>query len=193
MNYRKIIILPALFILSNLFYIGCCKCYDSGNSFYEINNLYVQAQGSGNAVVDTGAVTHVDSILFIYDVIGKCVASKKNPFGFIVNSAYACKCAECGNGGLKLKVASIDITSDSVYNGIPANNSLKSLFKAAFSYNEYITIDSLETWVNSNHAYSFRLLTTTKPTNNFGHVFKLKMVFTDGHEVSVSTKRIYWN
>ena len=192
MNYKKIIILPAFFLLTHIIYIGCCKCEDSNKAFYVINNLTVQTRGSGNAIIDTGTVTNVDSVFLNYNFDLNCTAVHKDPFSFLVNSTYACKCNECGLSGLKTKLAGIDITSDSVYNGIAPNTSLNSLFQVYYYNNNPVSLDSLITLMNTGRVYSTRLFTTTKPGNSQGHKFKLKMVFTDGRELTVFSKTIYW-
>lgn len=159
-----------------------------------INNLTVNSFGSGRAIIDTGLVTNVDSVYLNYNLITDCVASNKNPFASLVNSTYACKCNECGGSGLKSKIVSIEITSDSIYNGIAANTPLNDIFKLKWYNNTVIPIDSFKHEMNETLAriFSMQLFTTTKPGNNKGHVFKLRILFTDGREVSVSSKRIYW-
>ena len=192
MNYKKIIILPALFLLTHILYIGCCKCEDSNKAFYNINSLTVQPRGSGNAIIDTGTVTNVDSVFLNYNFDFRCTASHIDPFSFLVSSTYACKCNECGLGGLKIKLTSIEITSDSLYNGIAPNTSLNSFFQVHYYGNSFISIDSIITLMNTSRVYSTRLFTTTKPGNNQGHKFNLKMVFTDGRELTISSRTIYW-
>ena len=192
MNYKKIIILPAFFLLTHILYIGCCKCEDSNKAFYNINSLTVQTRGSGNAIIDTGIVTNVDSLFLNYNFDFRCMASHKNPLSFLVSSTYACKCNECGYSGLKTKLVNLEVTSDSIYNGIAPNTSLNSLFQVHYFGNSFISLDSIITLMNTSRVYSTRLFTTTKPGNSQGHKFKLKMVFTDGRELSVSSKTIYW-
>ena len=193
MSYKKIIILPALFFLSNFLYISCCKCIDAKDHFYEILNMSVRTHGSGNAIIDTGVGTHVDSVYHTYSMGFNCVASQKNPLSFLVNESLACKCVECGSQGLKSKIISLEISSDSIYNSIPANQSLNSFFYVAFN-NATINLDSLKNLVNDgrNKLYGLQIFTKTKPDNNKGHVFTLKIIFADGRQVMSSTRRIYW-
>jgi hypothetical protein len=194
MRYKKIIILPALFLLSNFLYISCCKCIESKDHLYTINDFRAGAHGSGLSIIDTGMVTHVDTVYLDYSFYIDCVSGQKNPFTFLVNETMACKCGDCGAEGLKSKILSIDITSDSVYNGIPANTSLNNIFKVYTSFTTTISMDSLKTAVNNNQfkLYSLSAFTTTKPGNNKGHTFTLKIVFADGRQVMSSTRRIYW-
>ncbi|MEO6406436.1 MAG: hypothetical protein ABIO32_13165 [Ferruginibacter sp.] len=151
--------------------------------------------GSGNAVVDSNMVTQVDTLYLRYSSYINCVAQEQNPFSFLVNKTMACKCADCGRAGLKSKIRSLELTSDSIYNGIPANGSLNSIFKTYYYSNSVITVDSLKNAVNNNGVklFSLELFTTTKPSNNKGHKLKLKIIFEDGSEVSALTGRLYWN
>jgi hypothetical protein len=194
MNYRKIIIIPALFILSNVVYIGCCKCNDAALNYYNITKLFVTTNGSAKAIVDTGAVTTVDSIFINNDIYRDCVAQSNNNFSFLGNEAMACKCNECGREGLKNKIDSIIITSDSVYQNIAANVSLSNYFKVKQAGNNFISIDSFKNILNtaSYASASEQYVITTKPNNSKGHIFKVKMRFADAKILTASTRRIYW-
>ena len=151
--------------------------------------------GAGNSMVDTGAVTMVDSIYLSYDLMGECVAKQPNNFSFLVNQAQAtsCKCNFCGEQGVKNKLAEISISSDSIYNNIPANQSLNNLFKVETGNQSYLPFDSVKALINRPPTfYYFRAVITTKPGNNKGHVFKLKMKFENGEEIFVDSRRITW-
>ena len=151
--------------------------------------------GSGNTVVDTGVVTTVDSIYLSYDLMGECVAWQNNNFSFLVSQAQAtsCKCNFCGEQGMKNKVAEIVISSDSIYNNIPANQSLNHLFKVETANASTLPFDSVKALINRPPTYyGFRTFITTKPGNNKGHIFKLKMRFENGEEIFVDSRRITW-
>ncbi len=203
MQYKKIILLPALFILSNVLYISCCKCPEVTQKFYAIINGSVTAKGSRNAIIDTGAITNVDSVFLNYKFASNCVAKVENPFSFLVNTSYAfkCDCGLCGENGLKNKILSIDISSDSVYNNIVANGSLKQFFKVRqydYTASGYasISLDSLKTKVNNNKEgliYSEELFTTTKPGNTKSHTLKLTLIFADSSKVFIQSRKIRWN
>ncbi len=196
MRYKKIIILPVLFVLSTVIYIGCCPKAEVF-PFYKILGIGASAYGSGKAVIDTGAVTMVDSIYLNYGFIRDCAKTKNNPVSFLMNQSFALKCGGniCGNEGIKTKIQSINITSDSLYNSIAANTTLNNLFKVTLGNNFFVSIDSLKNSVNnSNRRLDWeQFVITTKPANNKGHVFKLNLQFFDGTILSASTKRIYWN
>jgi hypothetical protein len=195
MNYKKIIILPALFILSNVLYIGCCKCEESIYKFYDITNLFVSLKGSGNAIIDTGKVTMVDTIFINSDIYRDCAARNNSPFDFLSNEAMALSCnCLCGQNGLKNEIDSILITSDSVYNNISANTALNSLFTVKESNNSFTTLDSYKSVLN-NSSYllpNSSFITTIKPNNTRGHIFNVKFKFTNGKVIEAKTKRIFW-
>ncbi len=194
MNYRKIVILPLLFVLSTIIYISCCPNAEV-LPFYKISGIGASAYGSGRAVVDTGAVTTVDSIYLNYGFINQCANNNKNKAAFLMNQGFALSCQEgdCGEKGLKNKILSLTITSDSVYNNLPANTLLNNYFRVNLS-NNFRTLESFITIVNANgHRLEFeQFVITTKPSNNKGHVFKLELQFEDSTVVTASTKRIFW-
>ncbi len=200
MNLKKILILPVGFVLTNIIYIACtnCRCEKISNHYYEVLNITVKPLGSKNTAVDNGTPVNVDSLYLDYLLYTNCVASHKSNFSFLVNTANACSCESCGDMGLKSKVTSIEITSDNVYNGIPANTPLNTFFKTYNKYNIYnysnITIDSLITLLNLNKRGigDLNLYTTTKPANILGHQLNLKTTFANGSTFSSKTKVIYW-
>ena len=196
MNYRKIVILPGLFILSTVVYLSCCPKTEVF-LFYKITGIGASAYGSGRAVVDTGLVTTVDSIYLNYGFIRDCAKNSTNPASFLMNQSFALSCpgAICGEQGIKNKIQSIKISSDSVYNNLPANTPLNNYFKVNLANNSFTGIDSLVVLVNDNKRQLQweQFVITTKPSNNRGHVFKLDLQFLDGSIFTASTKRIFWN
>ncbi|RYY68806.1 MAG: hypothetical protein EOO13_11290 [Chitinophagaceae bacterium] len=196
MDFKKILILPLLFIGSTLLYIGCCQCMEHSKQFFLARSLFVQPYGSGNSVIDTGRVTTVDSLYFNYTFRGECVVKNESPLFFLGNTARAtqCDCIPCGSEGLKNKVVSVVITSDSSYNNIPAHQPLNALFKL---YNDPPTafpFDSIVPTLNRPYGnyYGISLFTTVKPGNSQGHVFTLAIQFADGQTLFVDTRRIFW-
>lgn len=196
MNYRKIVILPSLFVLSTVIYLSCCP-KSQVFEFYKITGIGASAYGSGRAVVDTGLVTNVDSIYLNYGFIQGCAKNSTNPASFLMNQSFALSCLGniCGEQGIKNKIQSIKISSDSIYNSLPANTSLNNYFKINLSNTIFIGVDSLVTLVNDNKKQLQweQFVITTKPSNNRGHVFKLDLQFLDGTILTASTKRIFWN
>jgi hypothetical protein len=195
---KKIIILPIGFILTNVLYTACCNCKPVKNHFFSVQNLTISAAGSGNKVVDNGNTVYMDSLYLETTFNVTCVAAHQNPFSFLVNSAYACSCENCGDQGLKSALTSVEITSNNTYNGIAAGNSLNQFFK---TYNKYhssyspgLSIDSMTTLINSNKIAitSFNLYTQTKPGNTSGHQLQVKTSFANGSVFTTKTKAIFW-
>ena len=194
MSYKKIIILPALFILSTMVYIGCCKC-DDVLEFSEYKNFIVRAYGSGGAIIDTGAITTTDTVFLQYTPQVNCVAVQKSSLTFLGNETYACKCVGCGRSGLKHKVVSIKISSDSIYNGVPADMPLNNFFKAQLYFGtSSIAIDSLVNIINSRQVPYAPIIfhTSIKPSNSKRHLFKMEMSFQNGNLLTTRSRRIVW-
>jgi hypothetical protein len=198
MKYKKIIILPALFILTHILYISCCNCKKEMFPFYKVNSVTNKISGSNHAIIDTGAITNVDSIKIKYDFFNECTAihTNQNPFSFLVNESFACKCEGCGQQGIKSKIITFNISSDSVYNGIIANTSLNSIFAVNVNDNSLnnISIETFKNQINDGRVLisSVNIFTKTKPANTKGHIFKLSLSFEDGRILTTSSNRVYW-
>lgn len=193
---KKILILPLGFLLTTFLYISCCKCLDSNDPFYEATRITVNPRGSGGVLVDNGIPVTSDTVFLNCYLTVNCVAETKTDLSFLVNSAYACKCNECGKHGLKSKLLSIEVTSDNTFNGIAANNSLNSFFKVKgdnINVPDY-SIDSLITLFNAQDGIraGFFLFTKTKPGNTLSHKFKINMVFANNTVLTVITNPIMW-
>lgn len=198
MNLKKLLILPVGFVFTNFLYIACCNCKPVKKNYYEAVNILVKPSGSKNTVVDNSTPVYVDSLYLDCMFYTDCVAAYTNPFSFFVNTANACSCQSCGDEGLKTKIMSIEITSDNIYNNVPANGSLNSIFKTYGKYSAgrgaNISIDSAITLINLNQQRlaDFNLYTKTKPGNTAGHQVNIKAIFANGNTLSSKTKAIYW-
>ena len=197
MKYKKIIILPALFILSTAAYVSCCGDKPVIYPFYKVTGIGVSTYGSGRAIIDTGAITMVDTIFLNFGFIQDCSVKTKNPFAFLENETFALQCPEnaCGNNGIKSKISSLNISSDSLYNSQLSNTSLNNYFKVNYGNSSSVSIDSLIKDINTNRRQlQFdQFFITTKPLNTKAHAFTLKLMFEDGTLLTASTKRIRWN
>lgn len=186
MQYKKIIILPALFILTHALYVSCCNCKEQVLAFYKVNKVSNTIYGSNNTIIDSTAVTNLDSIIIKYNFFNECTASNisKNPFSFLVNESFACKCQGCGREGIKSKITTFNISSDSLYNGIAANTSLNNLFSVKVNDNSLnnLTIETFKNQINDSRVLlsSVDIFTKVKPLNTKGHSFKLTISFEDG-------------
>ena len=199
MNVKKILFLPVGFLLTNFAYIACCNCKPIKDHFEEATSLTLKPFGSNNMVVDEGVTVYMDS-LYVDGVFNyRCVAVQQNPFSAFVNTANACSCERCGYEGLKYALNSIEITSNNIYNGIPAGMSLNNFFKSYDKYDrgssyENISIDSIKTLINKNY-YSLNnvtLYTKTKPGNTFKHQLTMTSTFANGVTFTSKTKDIDW-
>ena len=195
---KKLILLPLIFVLAHVLYISCmpCDCPEIKERFFQVDNLMVEAYGSNKTAIDPGPqVNSTDSLLLKYYPVIRCVAST-NPFSSLVNAAYACSCAQCGTDGPKYDVRTIMVTSDSVYNGRPANSSLNDVFRVLvrnISGPSTITIDSLKSTFNTGlYNGSFTLFTTEKPTDARAHRFTLVFTTQDNTTKTAATNRIHW-
>lgn len=193
---KKLIILPLCFLLIHFLYITCvCNCPDIKDKYFSVKNIAVQALGSNNAIIDS--VTTTDTISLSYDFFLDCVAFQKNPFNALVNSLYACSCKGCGDYGIKSKIMKFEITSDSVYNGIPANTSLNNVFRVKqwnyFTAFDRKTLDTVKTYVNNGYPLaSVKLFSTIKPLDARGHRFTLTLITENNEMKTVTAKRIFW-
>lgn len=198
MNFKKIFFLPAGFLLTNFAYIACCHCKPINKHYVEATNLTINPSGSQNTIVDNGVTVNMDSLYIDGNFSSNCVAVNQNPFSSFVNMANACKCQGCGDEGLKYALNSIEITSNNIFNGIPAgiplNNYFKSYEKKYSGYGSGLSIDSIKTLINKNiHAVgSIALFTKTKPGNNLNHQLTVKATFANGSSFSSKTKDINW-
>ena len=128
---KKVIILPFSFLLIHFGYIACipCKCETVRAKYFRVENIIVWPYANSNMITDPTVPLRTDTISLRYEFSIGCVAYQKNPFTELLNTAYACSCNECGYEGTKSKIRTFEITSDSVYNGAPANTSLNNVFK----------------------------------------------------------------
>jgi hypothetical protein len=196
---RKLITLPLLFLLIHFLYIACiCNCPDMKEKYFKLTNISVQPYGNNNSIIDTGlAVTSTDTITLKYYFVLDCIAQHKNPFAGFINEAVACSCEGCGDHGIKSKIKTIQVTSDSVYSGIPANTSLNNIFKIKnwnyFDMYSNKTLDTVKTLVNNGYGlYSLSLFSVTKPFDAKGHRFTLTLITEDNETKSATTKQIFW-
>ncbi|MEO6541818.1 MAG: hypothetical protein ABIN74_12520 [Ferruginibacter sp.] len=193
---KKILILPIGFLITTFLYISCCKCLDSNDPFYEVTRANINPYGSGGVLVDNGIPVTADTVFLNCYLTVNCVAESKTDLSFLVNSAYACKCNECGKHGLKSKLLSIEVTSDNIFNGIAANNSLNAFFKVKGDYGTMpdYSIDSLISFFNTQSSIraGFFLFTKNKPGNTLPHKFKINMVYANTTVVTAVTHPIVW-
>lgn len=194
---KKFIIIPLVFLLIHFLYIACiCKCPDIKEKYYKVTGIAVRSYGNNNTVIDSGSTT-TDTITLQYDFTRDCLVYHKNPFAELVNQSYACSCEGCGDHGLKSGIKTLEITSDSVYNGIPPNNSLNSIFKIKswnyFNIYDNKTLDTVRTHINNGYGFDrISLFSIVKPLDAKGHRFTFKIITEDNETKTATTKQIFW-
>ncbi len=198
MNLKKILILPVGFLFTNFAYIACCNCKPIKDHYFIATGFTIKPSGSQNTVVDNGVTVNMDSLYIDGDFNTNCVAASQNRFSFLVNTASACSCEGCGDEGLKYLLNSIEITSNNIFNGVPAgmplNNYFKSYNKRYSSYEADLSIDSIKTLINKNFNSlgNIPLYTKTKPANNLNHQLTMTATFANGTTFSSKTRDINW-
>lgn len=198
MNFKKILILPVGFLFTNFAYIACCNCKPVKDHYFIATGFTLKSSGSNKTIVDNGATVFMDSLYLDGDFNVNCVAAHQNHFSFFVNIANACSCEGCGDEGLKYPLSSIEITSNNIFNGVPAgtplNNYFKSYDKKYSSFEAGLSIDSIKTLINKNiSSLSYiPLYTKTKPANNLNHQLTMIVSFANGTTFSSKTKDINW-
>jgi hypothetical protein len=181
---KKIIILPALFILTHILYIGCCKCMPDASLFKDVTSMRVFEYGDKN-FFSRDSVKVIDSFIASININYNYVTKNKlNPFSALVNSAYAWSC-NCGgiitDLGFKHKIDSITITSNSNFNGITSGNNLAQFFSASYAsrtngINQKVSIPQLIDSLNTvKYVDGFSLLTIGSNLTIKTHKFSYKL------------------
>ena len=201
MSLKKILLLPAGFLLVHILYIGCCKCVQGGPFHREITSLTGYEISHSN--LNTKDTVHVVDTLFSYIGINyKHIAKNEvNPFSSFVNSAYAfnCNCDNFTDSGFKYKIDSLVITSNATFKGIPAGNDIGAYFTGVFYSNSssnlsYLSIPLLVDSMNANRNYfQVNFFTTASGLIEKIHRFKYT-IYSNGHSYdAVSNKVLVWN
>ena len=192
----------SFFVFIDSLRIYCLQSLQMRNctgKIFRVENIVVWPYANNNMITDPAVPVSADSISLRYEFSIGCVACQKNPFTELLNSAYACSCGDCGYEGTKSRIRTLEITSDSVYNGIPANSSLNNVFKIKrwyyFTPSEGKTPDTVKTYINNRYPISspITLFSTTKPLDAKSHMFTLTLTTEDGNIRAVTTPRIFWH
>jgi hypothetical protein len=203
MDLKKIVILPACFILIHVLYIGCCKCVESlgGKPYRNITGVIVKENGNaGKFSRDTVYITDTLTAMFIFPF--EYIANyTKNPMQQFVGTANAlsCHCINIADSGYKYKIDSLKITSDNDIFGIQAGRDLSSLFKGALfnrgsgvvQYNLSVpqVLDSIS--LTKNYDQFLLLLNRGSPvikTHKFTYT-----IFVNGRVFqTISQGKLYW-
>jgi hypothetical protein len=198
MSFKKVLILPVGFILINAVYTACiCNCPEVKALYYNVLNVAVKPVGSGGTIIDNGVPTNVDTLLLSCSFDLNCTVKHTNNLSFLVNSAYACSCAGCGDKGLKNNLISFLVTSSEVYNGVAAGQPLNSIFSVKPNYNSTSSypLDTLIKTIKTDRyiAFNYSLFTKTKPANNNPHKFTIALKFADSSFITSTTSNaVIW-
>lgn len=198
MNLKKILILPVGFILIHVLYIGCCKCLE-GDYYREPSSLRASHYSRlPNSSLDT--VYIIDTLFTSLQVnFNYITQAQKNPFGQLVNAAYATSC-RCNTGdlGYKHPVDSITIASNKTFNGMPAGANLITYFKGANYYTpsgalQYLTVPQLLDSINKTRRFdNIQLITTTLPGLEKNHTLKYTLYSNGKMYESTARKVAVW-
>lgn len=184
---KKLIILPLGFILVHVLYIGCCKCVQ-GNFFREFSSVRALHYSKlPNTNIDTVYIS--DTLFTSLQVnFNYITQAEKNPFGQLVNAAYATSC-HCATGdlGYKYPVDSITISSNKTFNGMPAGANIVSAFRGNYYYTisgvpQFLTVPQLLDSMNKTRRFdNIQLLTATLPGLEKTHTLKY-IIYSNGKQ-----------
>ncbi len=200
---KKIIILPALFFLVHILYIGCCKCVESlgGKPYRDIKGVIVKEYGNaGKFSRDTVYIRDTLTVGFIfpYEYIATNTKNPMLPFVGTAN-ALSCNCINIEDSGYKYKIDSLKITSDKDIFGIQAGQDLSGLFTGVLSrrgsgvtqYNFSIpqVLDSFN--LTRNYDQLFLILDRSSPVIKT-HKFTYR-IFVNGSVLQTTSQgKLYW-
>lgn len=203
MSLKKIFLLPALFILVHVCYLGCCKCITDlkGKPYRQITTIRVGEYANNSNRYSKDTVFIKDSlsvgINFNYEYIAH---NYKNPFAALVNPSMAlsCNCINVEDSGYKYKIDSIGIYSNNTFRGVTAGSNLQSFFTAAYSarsngtyvYVTDLTIPQvLDSLAVTKKYDQFAFFTAVLNPAVKQHRFTFKF-FTNGRVVEASSQKL---
>lgn len=195
MSLKKILILPVGFIMVHILYIGCCKCLE-GDYYRGISSLRaLHYNGLPNASLDTVYIT--DTLFTSLQVnFNYITQTQKNPLSQLVNTAYATSC-DCitSDLGYKYPMDSLVITSNKIFNALPAGANIASLFKGMFSYSssgipQYLPIPQMLDSINKYKTFdNLNLINTQLPGAEKIHIFKY-MLYSNGKQYEATARKV---
>lgn len=195
MNLKKILILPVGFILIHVLYIGCCKCLE-GDYYRDVSSL--RATHSSRLFNTSQDSVYIPDTLFTFLQINfnYITQTQKNPFGQLVNSAYATSC-NCNTGdlGYKFPMDSVVIISNKTFNTIPAGTNIASMFKGVYTYGlsgvpQYLPITQLLDSVNKYRTFAnLNLINAQLPGAEKIHTLKY-ILYSNGKQYEATAKKV---
>ncbi len=142
---KKLVIIPALFILATIINIACenCEPYKDTYILTSSGNLDIKTT---NGYLLNNALYYSDTLNVYTNFKNECVASSNKMNFSLFDAAYA-KCKSCGFNGNKNKFLDIKVTASSIINGVPVDSSINNFVKVKWQNNYGIyNISSLSTY-----------------------------------------------
>lgn len=197
-----------LLILFISFYaVGClCPGKNRKAGIYEVDiisfteaKLYnVYSTYLDTSPITTDAIDNVDTlgISFNFTTTTQRIAKSNSNFS-LINTAYACS-SSTDSYSSKIKIDSIIITSDTIYNGINAGASLNALFRYKLLYSIYYNVNGLINTLNSPGNFSddifsnIFIMTDIKPDFNTKHKLFIKIYKANSEVIEGETIPFAW-
>ncbi len=187
-------------VICCLFFIGffpisCCKNQSTVNGKIDIIRFkavnYLTSLTSYDTLLtqfNADTIKQSDSLYLIVQLEIRLTAFNNSHFSFF-NNAYAAKC-QSGNSStyeLQNKITSIELESDTTYNGHPKATNLLPLI-----------VEDGSLWkdkLNNSKEYisNISLKINEKPIDVFKHQFTLRIKKENGDVIEGKFKRLYWN
>ena len=176
-----------LLIVIILGVIPSCFCPDSDFDYVKINSIDLNTEIDNNK---TQKITIWINFLD-YDYI----VNNHINYSF-VKTAIATSCRNEGGSGLKPRIDSIILVSNSTFNGILPGNSINQYTKSYFKGQD-IELDIETDWLHeylNNHSYLYSFLANIsiveEPNDSLNHIFTVKLMMSDGTVIKESTNEI---
>lgn len=178
-------------LLTGFFAIPSClvKECDPTLPFWDIASFDVQL-GSGQGIIYADEIYTGDTLYLILDF--KHVFLSQLHFSFIHTSSATQPCPSSGDQGPKDAIASVEITSNTVFDDYPAAELLNPLVKGSLA--QTLTLDTWIVGLNSlwETPYSAVMFFAAKPEQQLERTFTVKLKFQSGKELSATSEPITW-
>jgi hypothetical protein len=202
MKLKSLILLVALMIGG-----GCsCDCENYPN-YYDVKgisaNALIIAKRLGNQTeaeyrLEVNEIVDYSKLVISLKSINTYYGERSNTVGFsLINSAYACSCAEeyPGYMGSKEQLSEIKIYSDAALNlGENPSELLNQYFEMAGmtgeTYNDFFDLDQTLSTKPTLSTFSVRLRLKAKPSGSMNHRFRIHYTLTNGETYTATTQEI---
>lgn len=204
MNLKKIVILPAAFIIVHILYISCCgnrKCPE-GDVYRDVVSLRTNEYSVVNFFSRDSV--KVEDTLFVSLNIGyKFIAQQKvNIFEPFVNQSMALSCPDCtdyNDLGYKFPIDSLTIRSNRFFKGVNAGVDISNFFSGVYYRNNNGVVDKLVMPIpqlldslNNDKSYEGIALFTDPGIQNEEHRFTYTIYSNNKIFSITSTRLIIW-